>query len=50
MTIGKRTEHTKVTYTLNKGDTTHQLENVDQEKDICVIIDSNLIKQMPCFL
>ena len=42
MTIGRQTENTKVTYTLNKGDAIHQLENVDQEKDIGVIIDSNL--------
>jgi len=42
MTIGRQTENTKVTYTLNKGDTIHQLENVDQEKDIGVIIESNL--------
>jgi len=32
MTIGRQTENTKVTYTLNKGDTIHQLENVDQER------------------
>ena len=30
------------TYTLNKEKTIHKLENVDQEKDIGVIIDSNL--------
>jgi len=42
MTIGRQTENTKVTYTLNKGDTIHQLEKVDQEKDIRIIIDSNL--------
>ena len=42
MTIGRQTENTKVTYTLDKGDTIHQLENVDQEKDNGVIIDSNL--------
>ena len=42
MTIGRQTENTKVTYTLNKGDTIHQLENVDQEKDIGFIIDSSL--------
>ena len=42
MTIGKQTENTNVTYTLTKGATIHKLENVDQEKDIGVIIDSNL--------
>ena len=42
MTIGKQNEHTQVTYTLNKEKTIHNLENVDQEKDIGVIIDSNL--------
>ncbi len=42
MTIGKQTQHTKITYTRNKGDTIHQLENVDQEKDIRVIINTNL--------
>ena len=42
MTIGKQNDHTKVTYTLNKEKTIHKLENVDQEKDIGVIIDSNL--------
>ena len=42
MTIGRQTENTKVTYTLTKGDTIHQLENVDQENDIAFIIDSNL--------
>ena len=42
LTTGRQTENTKVTYTLNKGDTIHQLENVDQEKDIGVIIESNL--------
>ena len=42
MTIGKQNDHTKVTYTLSKEETIHKLENVDQEKDIGVIIDSNL--------
>ena len=42
MTIGKQNEHTQVTYTLNIEKTIHNLENVDQEKDIGVIIDSNL--------
>ena len=42
MTIGKQNDHTKVIYTLNKEETIHKLENVDQEKDIGVIIDSNL--------
>jgi len=42
MTIGRQTENTKVTYTLNKGDTIHQLENIHQENDIEIIIESNL--------
>ena len=42
MTIDKQKDHTKVIYTLNKEETIHKLENVDQEKDIGVIIDSHL--------
>ena len=42
MTTGRQTENTKITYTLNKGETIHHLENAVQEKDIGVIIDSNL--------
>ena len=51
MTIGKQNDHTEVIYNLlthiyiytpNKEETLHKLENVDQEKDIGIIIDSNL--------
>ena len=42
MTIGKPNKFTNTTYTLDKNGALHNLENVDQEKDIGVIIDSNL--------
>ena len=42
MTIGKPNEFTDIIYTLDKNGTIHNLENVEQEKDIGVIIDSNL--------
>ena len=42
MTIGKPNEFTNTTYTLDKNGTLHNIENVEQEKDIGVIIDSNL--------
>ena len=42
MTIGKPNEFTDIIYTLDKNRTIHNLENVEQEKDIGVIIDSNL--------